>query len=85
MSLKKKNLNSTYLDELGARYSLTRGINEPLESFQERVYKATRNPLSSKREDIYESMGFVTPLREKALLEIGLVDDTQSRIKITSS
>ena len=60
-------------------------LTEPLESFQERVVQSYKNPLSSKREDIYESMGFVTPLREKVLLEIGLVDDTQSRIKITSS
>lgn len=85
MFLKKKNLNSTYLDELGARYSLTRGINESLESFQERVYKATRNPVSSKREDIYESMGFVTPLREKVVAEISLKANTQSRIKISCS
>lgn len=85
MAIKKKYLNSTYLDEIAARYSLRRGKDESIESFLQRVYKASKNPLSQKREDIYDSMGYVTPLREKHVVEIGLVEDTQSRIKITSS
>ena len=85
MAIKKKYLNSTYLDEIASRYSLRRGQDESIESFLQRVYKASKNPLSQKREDVYDSMGYVTPLREKHVVEIGLVEDTQSRIKITSS
>lgn len=82
---KKKYLNSTYLDEAGSKCGLTRGKDESVESFLQRVYKKTNNLLSTKREDIYESMGYITPLREKLLLEIGLVSNTQSRIKVSCS
>ena len=80
----KKRRNSTSLDEIGLKLSLTRGVNESLEDFNRRVFKASN--IKVDKESFYKSLGFVTPKQDIDFLKIEKVSvDDEVLITITDS
>ena len=77
--------NSTYLDELGAKYSIYREDGESLEDYYLRIVKASRKPFDTDIKSFYESLGYITKYQDKNVIRISINEAVNPRVKITSA
>lgn len=80
----KKYLNSTYVDEKGLTYSLTREKNESLSDFQKRIYKSFKYEPLFNKESFYNSLDYLFAGGHKQLARVLCQEPLKTQIEITS-
>ena len=81
----KEEKNSTYLDELGAKYSIYREDGESLEDYYLRIVKASRKPFDTDIRTFYESLGYITKHQDKNIIRIEIDDAVNARVLVSSA
>jgi hypothetical protein len=82
----KKIRNSTWIDEVGFIYGVSRELNERLNHYRHRLVNVVNGTLRKEKESFYKSLGYITSLRDLDIFKITKVNKEDSvRIDITSN
>ena len=81
----EKRRNNTQIDELGFLYGISRDLHEDIDSFRHRLFKCIKGTPVTEKDSFYESLGYITNMQNRNILEISLVEDIECKIEITSS
>ena len=80
----EKYLNSTYVDEKGLVYSLTREKTESLTDFQKRIYNSFKHEPLFNKESFYNSLDYLFAGRDKQIARVTCEEPLKTQIEITS-
>jgi hypothetical protein len=82
----KKVRNSTWIDEVGFNYGVSRELNESLNNYRHRLVNLVNGTLTKEKHSFYKSLGYITSLNDVDVFRVTKVDETDSvRIDITSN
>jgi hypothetical protein len=66
--------NSVWIDEVGFKYGITRELEEPLNAYRHRIYKAVSGTLNQEKYSFYKSLGYITAMSDLDIFSIDKVD-----------
>tara|TARA_B100001059_G_scaffold134263_1_gene134554 strand:- start:60363 stop:63251 length:2889 start_codon:yes stop_codon:yes gene_type:complete len=81
-----KTRNSTWIDEIGFRYGVSREVNESLNDYRHRIYKVVKGTLKREKDSFYKSLGYITAMSDVNIFRITKVNSEDDiEINITSN
>ena len=82
----KKIRNSTWIDEVGFTYGVSRELDESLNSYRHRLVNLVNGTLTKEKHSFYKSLGYITSLADVDVFRITKTDEADSvKIDITSN
>lgn len=82
----KKIRNSTWIDEVGFNYGVSREINESLNDYRHRIVNVLKGTLNIEKESFYKSLGYITAMEDVDIFRVTKTNESESvKIDITSN